>query len=315
MAACATAGATAAVAIAAAPVAETGSARNIGSTSATLEGQVSPNGTPTSYYFQYGTTTAYGSQTPTAGPLKGNASKSVSADVSGLRPSTGYHYRLVATSADGTSLGKDAAFTTAAPGSAPGGTVTISSNRSKVPFRRPIEITGIVAGGANVTVTLEENPYPYTGGFRSTGQTVLTDAAGRYRFAVLPERSTRYRVVAKNKKRDTSGELQIRVRVRVSLGVSDRTPRAGQRVRFGGKVLPGHDGRLARIQRRTPAGRWKTVARARLRPAKPTVNGTPRSRYVKRFRVRRDGVYRVRVAPGDGDHIAGNSRRRSIDVH
>lgn len=315
LATCATVGVVTAVAVAAAPIAQTEPASDIGSTTATLNGNLAPNGAPTSYYFQYGTSADYGAQTPTQGPVKGGATKNVSAALTGLQPGTTYHYRLVGTNADGTTTGKDATFTTAAAGSDEGA-VTIAASRSIVPFRRPVAITGTVPGpqNANVTVTLEESRYPYTQGFRATDQSVATDASGQYRLVVLPEVNTRYRVVAKAKKRPTSGEVEVRVRVRVSLGVSDRTPSAGERVRFSGKVLPAHDGRRARIQRRTASGRWKTVARARLRAAKPTVNGTARSRFVKRVRVRNDGVYRVRVAPGDGDHLAGNSRRRSIDV-
>ena len=41
--------------------------------------------------------------------------------------------------------------------------------------------------------------------------------------------------------------------------------------------------------------------------------GTELSRYSRRVRVRRDGVYRVKVA-GDADHINGFSRIRRLDV-
>ncbi len=66
---------------------------------------------------------------------------------------------------------------------------------------------------------------------------------------------------------------------------------------------------MVRIQRRSPSGRFVTVARTRLRDA-----GTVRSTYSRRVRVYRDGVYRVRVT-GDGDHINGVSRLKTIDVH
>lgn len=315
LAVCAAAACAAAPASAAAPVAETQPATQVADTTATLNGTVATDGSATTYHFAYGTTVEYGSQTPEQ-KVKGKTTRSVSATVSGLQPSTTYHYTLVATNADGTSTGLDATFTTPAAGSGADG-ITIVASRGAVPFRRPVEITGTVPGpgAAGVDVSLEENPYPYTAGFRPANQTVATDTNGRYRFVVLPEQSTRYRVVAKRKGRPTSGEVGVRVRVRVSLRVSDRTPRRGQRVRFSGKALPAHDGRRVRIQRRTAGGRWRTVARTRLRAAAPTADGTARSRFAKRIRIRRDGVYRVRVAPGDGDHFAGNSRRRRIDAH
>jgi hypothetical protein len=51
----------------------------------------------------------------------GSSPVSVSGALSGLAPSTTYHYRLVATNADGTATGDDATFTTAAAPAAGGG--------------------------------------------------------------------------------------------------------------------------------------------------------------------------------------------------
>ena len=45
------------------PVAVTGSATNVTPTSATLNGTVDPNGRATTWYFEYGTSTSYGSKT------------------------------------------------------------------------------------------------------------------------------------------------------------------------------------------------------------------------------------------------------------
>ena len=63
---------------------------------ATLNGSVDPNGTETSYYFEYGTTTSYGSDTGSNFAGSGDDPEAVSAQVTGLSPSTLYHFRLVA---------------------------------------------------------------------------------------------------------------------------------------------------------------------------------------------------------------------------
>ena len=55
----------AAAAAAGEPVVLTGNATAITSTSATVNGTVNPEGQATTYYFEYGTTTSYGSQTAT----------------------------------------------------------------------------------------------------------------------------------------------------------------------------------------------------------------------------------------------------------
>ncbi len=94
------------------PTATTGNASSIEATSAKLNGSVNPRGRTTTYYFEYGTSTSYGSKTPTGDAGAGNSTKSVSATVTGLAPATTYHFRLVATSDAGTSTGSDRSFTT-----------------------------------------------------------------------------------------------------------------------------------------------------------------------------------------------------------
>jgi hypothetical protein len=116
-------------AVLAAPTATTGPMSVVGPTSATATGTVNPNGRSTSWYFEYGTSTSYGKKTSSrsAGSRTGNVH--VSATLTGLAPATTYHYRLVATSSDGTTRGRDGIFTTPVPpvavtGSATGVTVT-----------------------------------------------------------------------------------------------------------------------------------------------------------------------------------------------
>jgi hypothetical protein len=93
------------------PTVNTGSASSITSNSATLNGQVNPNGFSTTYYFDYGTTISYGMNTATFSAGSGTSSISVSIPITGLTPSTTYHYRLVSTNGGGTSNGNDATFT------------------------------------------------------------------------------------------------------------------------------------------------------------------------------------------------------------
>ena len=301
------------VAVAQAPVATTEPATKVTSTTATLNGTVVPNQSGTTYYFQYGPTTAYGTQTPTQ-PVNGMGAKSVSADVTGLSPSTTYHYRLVAVNSAGTTFGADATFTTTA--SDPDGRrVTIDATRTVLRYGRTTTISGKLTGPDNAgkLVTLEENPYPYTGGYTPTTTTATTDANGDYSMVVKPVRNTRYRVTVKTAPPSTSAELAITVRLKVTRRVSDRTPERGSLVRFSGKVVPGHDGQVARIQRRTADGDWKTVARATLVAAAP-VDGVARSTYSKRVRVRSTRAYRVRVSSADGDHATGTSRRIRLVV-
>jgi len=95
------------------PIVTTTAALGIGLTSASLRGTVTPSSQATGYFFEYGTTTAYGAQTQALFlPPPSNSQVIVSFLVAGLKQGTSYHFRLVASNADGTSRGADQSFTT-----------------------------------------------------------------------------------------------------------------------------------------------------------------------------------------------------------
>ena len=96
------------------PTATTGIASSISTRSATLNASVNPNGLATTYAFQYGTTTNYGSQTSTKSIGSGTTTVSVQVGISNLTSGTTYHYRVVATNPLGTAAGADATFVSVA---------------------------------------------------------------------------------------------------------------------------------------------------------------------------------------------------------
>lgn len=87
---------------------------NIGHDSATVHAWINPNGEETTYQFEYGPTTAYGSVSPNRPASIGSShdKQVVIAELRGLAPSTTYHYRVVARTAAGVSIGRDRRFTT-----------------------------------------------------------------------------------------------------------------------------------------------------------------------------------------------------------
>ncbi|HTU79552.1 MAG TPA: IPT/TIG domain-containing protein [Solirubrobacteraceae bacterium] len=120
----------------AAPMAVTWPPEEISATQATLRGHVSPRSLPTTYWFEYGTTTAYGASVPVPEGSVGTSGREVSETVGQLQAETVYHYRLVASNADGTSYGPDYAFSTGVP---------------KVASLAPT--TGAEDGGETLTIT------------------------------------------------------------------------------------------------------------------------------------------------------------------
>ncbi|HEV7493176.1 hypothetical protein [Baekduia sp.] len=87
-------------------------ATELTTTEANLTAKINPRGADTTYRFQYGTDTSYGTSVPNpaAGIGDGTTDVSVSEHLTGLSPNTTYHYRLVATSANGTTTGPDHTF-------------------------------------------------------------------------------------------------------------------------------------------------------------------------------------------------------------
>ena len=102
------------VAAAAAPSASTGPVTAVGPTTATVSASVNPNGTSTTWWVEYGTTTGYGKETAKTSAGSGTSSVAVSPTLTGLTPGTSYHYRVVAASSAGTAHGGDGLLTTSA---------------------------------------------------------------------------------------------------------------------------------------------------------------------------------------------------------
>ncbi|MDB6067986.1 MAG: LamG domain protein jellyroll fold domain protein [Pedosphaera sp.] len=94
-----------------APNATSGSASNLYSTGATLNGTVNPNGLDTTYSVRYGTSTNY-TKTNSASLAASKSTNGVSIAVTGLSFNTLYHYQFVAANSAGASSGADNTFTT-----------------------------------------------------------------------------------------------------------------------------------------------------------------------------------------------------------
>lgn len=94
------------------PVAVTGAATGIGTTTATLNGTVDPNSRDTTFYFEYGSSTSYGTKTAVKSAGSGSSPQNEAVAISKLQVGKTYHFRIVATSDAGTATGSDATFTT-----------------------------------------------------------------------------------------------------------------------------------------------------------------------------------------------------------
>ncbi len=89
-------------------------AEEVGVSEVKLGALVDPGGIPTTFRFEYGTTSAYGQSVPfpEGSGGEGLSARTVWGAVSGLVPGTTYHYRVVVTNELGTVVGSDQTFTT-----------------------------------------------------------------------------------------------------------------------------------------------------------------------------------------------------------
>ena len=297
----------AAAATATKPTVATGTATTITQTSAKLRGTVNPQGSVTTYYFQYGKSTSYGAQTGPTTAGAGTKGVAVNADVVGLTPNTTYHFRVVATNIAGATVGADKTFTT--PKQPLGFAVTATPN--PVALGGTTTVSGTLTGTGNVgkAVQLQQRPFPYSAPFANAGNAQTVNAAGQFSFPILSlTQTTQYRVVTVGAGSVTSPVVLVGSQVAIRFRVSAKSITSGQLVRFAGSVTPKKDGSLYAVQKQK-GSIWVTVAGSSLRPYT-----ADKSRFARRLRIRHSGVYRIYVGVADGTHVSTASGTVEIKI-
>jgi predicted lipoprotein with Yx(FWY)xxD motif len=145
-----------------------------------LKGNVYDYGGTTTYHFEYGTSTAYGTSAPVPdAQASTELSSSVSEQISGLMPGTTYHWRLVSTnSVEGTGFSADQTFTTAGGGTAPT-TPTMPMAPTAPTTSPPTTVGG--SGPKRVAKTRSVK-----------GRTLLTTTAGRTLYTLSVEKHGKF---------------------------------------------------------------------------------------------------------------------------
>jgi hypothetical protein len=221
-------------------------------TTAVLNGRIDPHALATTYYFQYGPTVAYGSQTATASLAAGTTAIKVHQTVRGM--STGYHYRLVAMNADGTRYGHDRTFIPKVKTKTVEVGFTLPKTFQPTPFGGMFTLSGTLkgTGNANRAVVLQASPYPYRTPFAAVGAPVMTSAGGGFFFHVIRMSiSTKFRVATVEPPIHYSPVVPERVAVRVTLKARRRAHT--NLVRLYGTVTPAEAGARVLFQLRKPA--------------------------------------------------------------
>src|SRR5579883_1711541 len=145
-----------------APVVTTQNPVNVTGTNATLTASVNPEGGTTTCYFEYGTTTNYGSFSATNTIPATNVALNVSIAVSGLTPASLYHYRAVAANTLGTNFANDISFSTPSffsPVTPPGARIAQQSISNTISNAGQSNVYTLnLAAGQNLSVVVTPAP-------------------------------------------------------------------------------------------------------------------------------------------------------------
>jgi hypothetical protein len=285
------------------PTVTSGAATSIQPSTVTLNGFVTPNGANTTYYFQYGTSSLYGSVTPATVVNAGSGRVKVTVAVGLLAPVTTYHYRLVAQNSKGVSRGKHRTFKTKPQ---PLG-FSVAATPNPVQAGGATTLAGALTGtnSDDRRIQVKSNPWPYTQGFMPYGNQLVTNPDGSFSVPILSVPvNTQFIVelVARPEVVSTpvviGAALDVTRRVKVTRG-----DRRGK-LRFRGRISPAVDGEQVLIQKlRLSDGVWFTVGETFARN-----NGDSSSRYRKTIRQKRGGRYRVLVNVDEGTYTPSSSR-------
>jgi hypothetical protein len=282
------------------PSVYTGEGAELTTSSATLKGSIDPDNQQTSYYFQWGQSTAYGEQTPSTPLGSGTQTIHVSVPIAGLTAYTTYHYRLVAVGALHTTDGQDRTFTTKKIPL----TFTVAPIPSRDVFGSPFSVDGTLSGtgSAGHAVVLEANPFPFLAGFKAVGNPEMTGPGGSFSFSVpgLPQ-NTQLRVATLETPPVNSPVAVELVAVRVTLHLRP-TGRHGY-ARLYGTVTPAEVGALVSFQLLRPDGRPVAVSSTVI-----TSGSADFSRFSRVVRIRRSGLYRAYVRVASGAQVSNDSR-------
>jgi hypothetical protein len=276
------------------PTVSTGGAKSITFDSATLNGSVNPNGSDTSYYFQYGLTRSYGGQSAIADAGGGTSGVKVSLPITGLQPLSLYHFRLVGVNRAGATIGNDQTLlTTRVPLS-----LAILASPNPVLFGDTVTVQGALSGtfNANRVVVLQADALPGNLGFGGLGDQHVTNANGSFSFIVPGiAQTTQFRVVTITNPQVISPVVVENVVVRVNSSVG-RSRRHGF-VRIFGTVFPAEDGAQLGVLR-TTRGRGVLACGTTLRH-----RDASSSAFSCEMRVKR-GVYRVLARITNGAQLS-----------
>jgi hypothetical protein len=295
------------------PDARTDKVLHVRGNSGLLTGTVNPQGSPTTYYFEFGPSPAYGRTTASG---LANGTRPVRVGLFAAPFLVGYHYRIVATNAAGTRFGRDRVYLSRAAKFG----IELFQPAAPSPYGSSITVSGRIVGIGivNRPVALQASPYPYHEAFEPIGRPAVTNSRGIFSFRVGVLRiSTQFRVATLEALPRLSKVMTQQISTKVTLKVRQ----SGQPglVRLYGTVTPVEVGALVEFQVEKPArpGKSEKKEERTFKFATQSVTHVKRatrkfSRFSAIVNLRKTGRYRAFVITPNGAIVPGPSNTLSL---
>ena len=284
------------------PGVSTGGVKDVSLNAATLTASVDPNNASTSYKFQYGLTTSYGSTSGTGSAGSGSRGVPVSQRIGGLQAGKRYHYRVVATNSVGTVNGGDRSFVVASTATS----ATLTADHDPVRYGDSVRLSGKLGGSrtSGVRVRLQTTTFPYNNPFADFGNPLVSDSRGQYAFT-LPSVATTTRALVVVDGLPSFFSAPITIRSAARAGITSVTRRASGGVVVVGSVIPTTNNAVAALQRLSSKGTWLPLKRAHVAKT---------GRWSIALGARRTAitVRAVGLTHDGGAHVSGTSRTVKI---
>lgn len=197
----------------AAPTVRTSAATDVARTGAQVNGQVDPNRVQTSYWFEYGETSALGNTSAFVSAGTGDVSMNVSAILANLKPLTKYYFRVNAQNQYGTVNGSILNFTTKGP-AAPSTPVVDTTSAADVATSSATLRASVNPNGAATTYWFEYgqdsllgNILAHTTETQLSGSGTASISVSTKVFGLNADTRYYYRVVARNSFGTVRGDI------------------------------------------------------------------------------------------------------------
>ena len=263
-----------------------------------------PNKEAATYFFQYGTTIALGTQT--APVAAGGGDKAVPRRRRHRRPRAGRRSTTTGSSPTTTRARRSASGARSRRAASRSASTLVATPNPVKAADSATTLVGTLSGTGNAgrKIVLQASAWPFTTGFVNVTNEQVTNATGGFSFPILCVAvNTQYRVQMPERPQIVSPIVTVGVKPYVKSKVSKKRVKRGKRIRFSGTIKPpAATGSRSRSRR--------GMARSGSPSAAPSIRSG--GKFSKNQKIRRGGTYRVWTGSTTGQYAPNVGKKFKI---